>query len=460
MAADDTSRALDTATRLAQEYLASLPGRPLFPTIGVDDLRASLGGPLPAGPSDPVRVLEELAAACDPGIVGNMDGRYFGFVIGGSVPAALGADWLTSVWDQPAGLYMTGPAASVVEEVAGAWLAELLGLPPGVSFAYVTGCQMAHFTCLAAARHRVLRDAGWDAEEDGLAGAPPIRVVCGEKRHVTVDRALRFLGIGSRAIRAIPCDSLGRVDAAALARELKSIGPGPTIVVGQAGEVNTGSFDDLTAVGTAAREAAAWYHVDGAFGLWAAVSPRLAPLLAGHHLADSWATDAHKWLNVPYDSGLAFCADTEAHRAALSVTAAYLIHDPGTRRDEVDWTPEFSRRARGFAVYAAIRSLGRDGIRDMIERCCERAAELGAGLAALPGAELLNDVAINQVLLRFADDATTARVLAAVQASGEAWMSGTTWAGRTAIRVSVSNWQTTPADIRRTVELFAAAAGA
>ena len=456
---DDVTRTLAAAARLAQAYLDSLPGRPVYPTVTVEELRAAIDGTLPEAGRDPERVVEELVAACDAGTVGNMDGRYYGFVIGGSVPAALGADWLASTWDQPAGLYATGPAASVVEEVAGRWLAELLGLPQGVSVAYVTGCQMAHFTCLAAARHRVLRDAGWDAEADGLQGAPRIRVVCGEKRHITVDRALRFLGLGTSAIHPVACDRVGRVDAAALARELRALGPGPTIVCGQAGEVNTGSFDDLRALGVAAREAGAWFHVDGAFGLWAALSPRLAGLLDGHELAHSWATDAHKWLNVPYDSGLAFTADPEAHRAAIGVHAEYLIHDEGARRDEVDWTPEFSRRARGFAVYAAIRQLGRAGIREIVEGCCDRAGELATGLAALPGAELLNDVVLNQVLLRFADDATTARVLAAVQASGEAWMSGTTWAGRPAIRVSVANHRTTAADAARTVELFAEALG-
>ena len=455
---DDTQRALAAAARLAQAYLASLPERPVFPPATVEELRAALGGALPTGPRDAALVIEELAAAAEPGIVAMAGGRYFGFVIGGAVPAAVGADWLATAWDQNAGLYVCGPAASVVEEVCRDWLVELLGLPRHASFAIVTGCQMAHFTCLAAARHRLLHDIGWDVAEDGLAGSPPIRVVTGELRHITVDRALRYLGIGRRAIRTVPCDRLGRVDPAALRRELAS-GSGPTIVVGQAGEVNTGSFDDLAAVGEAAREAGAWLHVDGAFGLWAATSPRLAPLLAGHELAQSWATDAHKWLNVPYDSGLAFCADAEAHRAALSVTAAYLIQGDGGRRDQADWTPEFSRRARGFAVYAAIRSLGRDGIRDMIEGCCDRATELGAGLAALPGAELLNDVVLNQVLVRFADDAATARVLAAVQASGEVWLSGTTWQGRPAIRVSVSNWRTTADDVRRTVAVFAASVG-
>ena len=284
MAADSTSRTLAAAARLAprasclaQEYLAGLPDRPIFPTVTVEELRAALGGPLPAGPTDPERVVRELAAAAEPGVVGMAGGRYFGFVIGGAVPASLGADWLASAWDQNAGLYVGGPSASVVEEVAGAWLVELLGLPPTVSFGFVTGCQMAHFTGLAAARHRVLRTAGWDVEEDGLAGSPPIRVVCGEKRHITVDRALRYLGIGRRAIHPIACDRLGRVDAAALARELQAIGPGPTIVVGQAGEVNTGSFDDLAAVGAAAREAGAWFHIDGAFGLWAAGQPAPRP---------------------------------------------------------------------------------------------------------------------------------------------------------------------------------------
>ena len=455
---DETGRALDTAHRLAQEYIAGLAGRDVFPAAtSAGELRARLGGPLPEGSRDAATVLEELVAAADPGLVATAGGRYFGFVTGGAVPAAVGADWLAAAWDQNAAFEVMSPAAAAVEEVCRGWLAELLGLPADVTLALTTGCQMAHVACLAAARHRVLANVGWDVEEQGLAGAPPIRVVCGVQRHVTVDRALRFLGIGRAAIRAVPCDSQGRVNVAALAAELERLGPGPTIVIAQAGEVNTGAFDDIAGVAAAARAAGAWLHVDGAFGLWAAVSPRLAPLLAGSELADSWASDGHKWLNVPYDCGLAFCTDAAAHRAALTMSAAYLAAAPEGRRDATDWTPESSRRARGFAVYAAIRSLGRDGIRAMVERCCEQAQALAAGIGGLPGAEIANDVVLNQVLVRFADDAATAQVLAAVQASGETWMGSTSWQGRLAIRISVSNWRTTDDDVARTVAAFAAA---
>jgi glutamate/tyrosine decarboxylase-like PLP-dependent enzyme len=344
----------------------------------------------------------------------------------------------------------------VVEEVARGWLCELLGLPEDASVGYVTGCQMAHVTALAAARHEVLRRAGWDVNREGLAGAPPIRVVVGAKRHVTVDRALRLLGIGERSLVVVPADGQGRIEASAAAAALHE-GDGPAILCGQAGEVNTGAFDDLDALADAAEATGAWLHVDGAFGLWAAVTPELSHLVAGAARADSWATDCHKWLNVPYDSGLAFCRHPEAHRAAMSVTAAYLVHE-SELRDEVDWTPEFSRRARGFSVYAAIRQLGREGIAALVERTCAHARRIGAQVAELPGVEVLNDVVLNQVLFRFGTDERTDAVLAAVQESGEAWLSGTTWDGRKAIRVSVSNWQTSKADVERLLAAFEAAA--
>jgi glutamate/tyrosine decarboxylase-like PLP-dependent enzyme len=371
------------------------------------------------------------------------------------VPAALAADWLTSAWDQNAGLYVAGPAASVVEEVAGEWLAELLGLPRGVSFAFVTGTQMAHATALAAARNEVLARAGWDVERDGLAGAPPIRVLTGEKAHSTLPRALRLIGLGTGSLVPVAVDDQGRMRLDALDEALAS-GDGPTILCAQAGEVNTGSFDPLGEIADAAAIAGAWLHVDGAFGLWAAASPRLAHLTAGAERADSWSTDGHKFLNVPYDSGIVFCARPEAHRRAMSVQAEYLVQSgEGGPRDQVDWTPEFSRRARGFPVYAAIRSLGRSGIADLVERCCDLAQRFADGIAEVPGVEVLNEVVLNQVLFRFdSDDRTTAK-LGAVQRSGVAWMSGTTWDGRQAIRISVSNWQTTEEDIDRTIAEFA-----
>jgi glutamate/tyrosine decarboxylase-like PLP-dependent enzyme len=388
-------------------------------------------------------------------------GRFFGFVIGGALPASVAADWLTSTWDQNAGLIGPTPSAGVVEEVALEWLRELLGLPEGVSAGFVTGCQMAHFTALAAARWRVLERAGWDLAREGLQGGPRLRVIVGEERHVTVDRALRYLGVGSAQLDVLPADDQGRMRVeelpAALARA-----DGPRIVCAQAGNVNTGSVDDLAAVADAIEGSGAWFHVDGAFGLWAAASPRLRPLVAGIERADSWATDAHKWLNVPYDSGIAFCADTEAHRAAMTVQASYLEQvDPDAAREPLDWNPEFSRRARGFPVYAAIRSLGREGIAALVERCCDHAARFAELLGAEPGIEILNEVVMNQVLVRFGDDdALTQAAVAGVQEDGTCWLSGTIWQGRAAMRISVSNWQTTDEDVRRSAEAILEAAAA
>jgi glutamate/tyrosine decarboxylase-like PLP-dependent enzyme len=441
---------------LAADFLESLPDRPVFPRVEVDELRARLGGPVPEGPTDAREVVRELAAAGDAGAVAIAGGRYFGFVIGGAVPAALAADWLTSTWDQNAGLYVAGPAASVVEEVAGEWLAELLGLPRGVSFAFVTGTQMAHATALAAARNHVLAQAGWDVERDGLTGAPPIRVLAGEKAHSTLPRALRLIGLGTGSLVPVAADEQGRMRPDSL-REALASADGPAIVCAQAGEVNTGSSDPFEEIADTAEAAGAWLHVDGAFGLWAAASPRLAHLVAGAERADSWSTDGHKWLNVPYDSGIIFCAKPDAHRRAMSVQAEYLVQSgEGGPRDQVDWTPEFSRRARGFPVYAAIRSLGRSGIAELVERCCDLAQRFAAGIADDPSVEVLNDVVLNQVLFRFGSDEETAAKLAAVQRSGVAWMSGTAWAGRQAIRISVSNWQTTEDDVDGTVAAFAA----
>ncbi|MGD0980227.1 MAG: pyridoxal-dependent decarboxylase [Solirubrobacteraceae bacterium] len=450
-------RLLDETAGLAGDYLEGIPQRRVGATAGVDELRSSLGGPLPELPVDPRAVIADLVAAADPGLVASPSGRYFGFVIGGALPVAVAADWLTSVWDQNAGLYVCGPSAAVAEEVAGAWTAELLGLPHGVSFGFVTGCQMAHVTALAAARHAVLARVGWDVNERGLIGAPAVRVVVGAERHVTVDRALRFLGFGTGGLVAVETDTQGRMRSDLLRETLAGVA-GPTIVCAQAGNVNTGSFDPFEEIADIAEDAGAWLHVDGAFGLWAAASPALRPLVAGAERADSWATDAHKWLNVPYDSGLAFCAHPDAQQAAMGVRANYLIHaDDGGPRDELDWNPEFSRRARGFSVYAAIRSLGRSGVAELIERCCMHARRFGEVLGAAPNVEVLNDVVLNQVLVRFLDDAgdhdaCTRAVIEAVQDDGTCWLSGTTWHGMGAMRVSVSNWATTSEDVERSLE--------
>jgi glutamate/tyrosine decarboxylase-like PLP-dependent enzyme len=452
---------LRSTSDYAARYLESLGERPVAPPASVEELRALLCGPLPAGPTDPERVLAELIEAAEPGVVGMAGGRYFGFVIGGVLPAALAADWLTSTWDQNAGLVVAGPSAAVVEEVAVDWLRELLGLPEGVSAGFVTGCQLAHVTALAAARHHVLAKAGWDLAAKGLQGAPRIRVVVGAERHITIDRALRFLGLGAEQIEAVPADGQGRMVAGEL-RPLLERGDGPTIVCAQAGNVNTGSFDALDEIADAVEGTGAWLHVDGAFGLWAAASPRLRHLVAGSERADSWATDGHKWLNVPYDSGIAFCAHPESHRASMAVRAAYLEQaDPGAGRDAMDWVPEFSRRARGFPIYAAIRSLGRTGIAELVERSCERARQFADVLGEADEVEILNEVVLNQVLVRFGgDDGLTQEVVRRVQDDGTCWLGGTVWQGRAAMRISVSNWQTTAEDVERSAAAILEAAAA
>ena len=445
----------------AAQFLGTLDERPVGTSATLEELRATLGGPLPVQGSEDAQVVADLIAAAEPGVTAIPGGRYFGFVIGGALPAALAADWLTSTWDQNAGLYVIGPSAAVVEEVALEWLRELLQLPAGVSGGFVTGCQMAHVTALAAARHHVLTQAGWDLPNDGLQGSPRIRVLVGEQRHVTIDRALRYLGIGARQIEPLAVDEQGRL----LSEGLRSALAGaeaPTIVCAQAGDVNTGGFDPLDEIADAVDGTGAWLHVDGAFGLWASASPRLRRLTAGAERADSWATDGHKWLNVPYDSGIVFCAHPEAHRAAMSVRASYLEQaEPGAARDQIDWVPEFSRRARGFPIYAAVRALGSEGIAAMVERCCDHAARFAELLGAEPGVEILNEVVLNQVLVRFGgDDTATRATIANVQKDGTCWLSGTEWQGRAAMRISVSSWRTTADDVDRSaaaiLEAFAA----
>lgn len=451
----DWAQPLDTAYQQALAYLSGLPDRPVGARASLPELRAALGGAMPEHPGDAGEVVAALAAAAEPGLVATPSGRFFGFVIGGATPAALAADWLTAAWDQNAGLYAAAPSAAVVEEVALGWLAELLGLPADVTAGFVTGGQMANFTGLAAARHEVLRRAGWDVETDGLIGAPRMRVLAGVERHDTVDRALRYLGLGTAAIVPVEVDQQGRMIVEALRRELRA-GSGPVIVCAQVGNVNSGGIDPVAEICDAAHEAGGWVHVDGAFGLWAAASPRLRPLLAGVERADSWATDAHKWLNVPYDSGLVFCAHPAAHRAAMGVRASYLIHGTGDERDQMDYNPEFSRRARGFPVYAAIRALGRFGIAELVERGCTLARSFAEQLAAHDGVEVLAEVVLNQVLVRFLapdgdHDAHTRRVVQLVQRDGTCWMSGTTWRGQAAMRISVSNWSTDQTDVDRSV---------
>ncbi|HVF01017.1 MAG TPA: aminotransferase class V-fold PLP-dependent enzyme [Rubrobacteraceae bacterium] len=446
----------------ATEFLEGLAERRVAPTATAEELRKQLGGPLPDKPHESQQVVADLIKKAEPGLMATPSGRFFGFVIGGSLPAALAADCLTSTWDQNAGLYAAAPAASVIEEVCGAWLTELLGLPEGTSFGFVTGCQMANFTALAAARHHVLKMAGWDVEANGLIGAPPMRVVVGEERHTTIDRTLRFLGLGQASLRSIPVDGQGRMQPDAL-RAILAESSTPNIVCAQAGNVNTGAIDPLRAISDIGHEYDAWVHVDGAFGMWAAASPTLRPLVDGIELADSWATDAHKWLNVPYDSGLVFCAHRAAHRAAMGTHASYLIHSEGGERDQMDWNPEFSRRARGLPVYAAIRSLGRSGLADLIDRCCAHARRFARALAQAPGVEVLNEVVLNQVLVRFLDsggdhDSRTRATVKAVQEDGTCWLGGTTWQGKAAMRISVCNWSTTVEDVDKSVEAIVRAA--
>lgn len=441
---------LAQAQRLALAYLDESGRRPVGVTQPREELLAALGGPLPAAGDAPSAVVDDLARSARTATTASTSPRYFGFVIGGSHPVALATDWLVSAWDQNSGLYATSPLVSVAEEVAAGWLLDVLDLPRDASVGFVTGCQMAHVTCLAAARHAVLRGVGHDVEADGLAGAPRVNLVGSAEAHVTVDVALRYLGFGTRALQRVEADGQGRMRADALAALLPTLS-GPTIVCAQAGNVNTGAFDPLPAIADACAAHGAWLHVDGAFGLWARAGDDVRALADGVERADSWATDAHKWLNVPYDCGVAIVRDRDAHRRAMTSQASYLIQ--GSGYDAVDWTPEFSRRARGVPVYATLRALGRRGVRDLVDRLCARARRFAARLHGVPGVRVLNDVVLNQVLVRFADDdAITRAVVAGVQAEGTCWMSGTVWHGMAAMRISVSNWATTDEDVDRSVD--------
>ena len=434
---------LHTAAALAAEYLAGLPTRSVAPTPAALARLRSLDRPFPDGPADPTAVLQELHAVGSPATMATAGGRFFGFVVGGSLPAALAASWLAAAWDQDAGLAVLAPGAAAFEEVALRWLRDALGLPPDCAGGFVTGATMANFTALAAARHAVLRRAGWDVEADGLFGAPPIGVVVGEEVHVSVLKALGLLGLGRTRVTRVPTDPLGRIRA----DRLPPLDDG-TIVCLQAGNVNTGACDPVRDICQAAHARGAWVHVDGAFGLWAAAAPARAHLVTGIAEADSWALDAHKWLNAPYDSGVVLCRDGAAVRAAMATQAAYLQQGAGREPDE--YTPELSRRARGVEIWAALAALGRSGLADLVERCCRHAARFAAGLSAA-GHEILNEVTLNQVLVRFGDDAATRRVIAALQADGTCWCGGTVWQGRTAMRISVSSWATTEQDVEQSL---------
>ena len=420
-------------------------------------LRQALGGPLPSGPTADERVIAELARGADDGLVATIGPRYFGFVTGGAVPVTVAADWLASAWDQNGALYVMSPAAAVMEDIVAGWVLELLGLPATATVGFVTGCHMANFTCLAAARHEVLRRAGWDVERDGLQRAPRITVVVGDEVHISTVGSLRMLGFGTSELVRVAVDGQGRMKADALAPAIAGR-TGPTIVCVQAGNVSTGASDPMREIVALAHAQGAWVHVDGAFGLWAAAVPELAGQVAGVAQADSWATDAHKWLNVPYDSGLAIVAHAAPHRAAMSLRASYLQRGDDEERIGMDWVPESSRRSRVIPVYALIRALGADGVRAMILRTCHLARRMAEALAMEPGVRVLNDIALNQVLVTFAGDdangtaAMTRAVIARVQADGTCWAGGAAWQGHEAMRISVSNWSTTAADIDRSAE--------
>ena len=445
---------------IAARYRQALPSASVFPRVTVEELRAALGGPLPHEGCEAEQVIREFAAGAEAGIVASTGPRYFGFVIGGNMPVTTAADWLCSVWDQNAWGFASSPAASVAEEIAAQWLLELLALPRTASVGFVTGGGTANFTALAAARHGVLRWAGWDVEQNGLQGAAPqVHVVVSEESHATILSAVRLIGLGAKLVKPVPADGQGRMIAAELPRVLKTC-EGPTIVCAQVGNVNTGSFDPLPEIVDATKQHGAWLHVDGAFGMWAAASERLRHLVGGSDRADSWAVDGHKWLNVPYDCGFVICAHPEDHKGAMGISASYLTQSaPGGPRDNFDWTPEFSRRARGFVVYAAIKYLGQRGVAELIERCCARAAQFTKLLRSHKGIEILNDVVLNQVLVRFGGaGAVTRAVLDRVQRGGVCWMGGTTWHGLAAMRISVSNWSTSERDVEMSAEAVLQAA--
>ncbi len=456
----ERAAALARVHDLSREFLRGLDERPVGAVARFEDLIEALGGPLPKSGTPAIAAVEQLAAAVEPGLMASAGPRYFGFVIGGSLPAALAADWLTSAWAQYAGLAATSPAANAAEVVAAEWVKDLAGLPQDAEVGFVTGCQMANFTGLIAARHSVLERAGWDVEGDGLQGAPVVNVVIGEEAHATILSALRMLGFGTRRAIRVAADEQGRMRADALKAALATL-TGPTIVCAQAGNVNTGAFDPLDEIAALTRSHGAWLHVDGAFGLWAAAAPSRRHLVRGLEDADSWATDAHKWLNVPYDSGIAMVRERGLMVQALHKSAAYLVRTDGAR-DGADYTPDASRRARGFALWAGLRSLGKDGVAELVERCCALATRLADRLQR-GGARLLNEVVLNQVLVRFEPrsggdgDSLTRAVTARIQREGVCWASGTRWRDREALRLSVSNWSTREGDVDRSADAILAA---
>ncbi|MEX2280411.1 MAG: pyridoxal-dependent decarboxylase [Acidimicrobiia bacterium] len=445
--------ALEHAATVIADYREGLSEARVGPIASRRDVVESLDPVLADQPTPLETVIEEMTTAATPGLMSSAGPRYFGFVVGGSLDAALVGDILATGWDQVAFNEATSAAALAFEDVAGRWLKDLLGIPATASVGFVTGGQAANTVGLTAARWHMLRQQNWDIGVDGLYEAPPIRVLAGEERHATIDRTVRLLGMGERSIVPVAVKDDGAMDATALRRILQTTPAVPTIVCAQAGNVNTGAFDDLRTIAEHAGAAKAWLHVDGAFGLWAAASPTRRHLVEGIELADSWACDGHKWLNVPYDSGFAFCAHPDTHATALAYTASYLTGQVAGREfGGGDFVPESSRRARGFATWAALRSLGRSGIADLVDRCCTLAARFAESLDAVEGIEVVNDVVLNQVLVRVGDEATTHQMERWLQAEGTAWLGGTVWRGERLLRISVSNWSTTEADVDLTVD--------
>ena len=448
---NDYTKIMRDAAERGIRYRESLGERRVAPTPEAMAATAGFDEPLSdagRGEAETLAMLDELGSPASVAMAGP---RFFGFVIGGSMPLTVAANWLATAWDQNSVMSRVTPAVATLENVSGRWLGELFGLPKGCAASFVTGATIANFAALAAARHRVLADVGWDVESDGLIGAPEVTVIVGEEAHPTLTKALGLLGLGrDRAVR-VPVDGQGRMVADAVPPIV-----GPTIVCTQVGNINTGAFDPVADICSAVRPAGAWVHVDGAFGLWAAAVPRMRHLVAGIEQADSWATDAHKWLNVPYDSGVALTRDAAALKSAMAITADYLPTDTEYRNPS-DYTPELSRRARGVDIWAALRSLGRNGVEDLVERCCSNARRFADGLRAA-GFEILNDVVLNQVLVAFGDDETTRRVIEQIQRDGTCWCGGTVWQGRHAMRISVCNWSTTEADVDASLEAMLACA--
>lgn len=452
------SKALDYAHRAASAWIDGLDERPVTARATSQELAARFGGPLPETGSEPAEVIAWLTQSAGEGMLGSASGRFFAWVIGGAVESALAADWMVATWDQNAALHACGPAAAVIEDVAGEWIKELLDLPREASFAFVTGCQLAHMTGLAAARHALLHRAQWDVEADGMFGAPPITIMTNDQKHGSVERAARYLGFGRRALLPLPTDTSGRIAPAMLTKAL-SESSGSTILVLNAADLNIGACDPFAELIPIAHEAGAWVHVDGAFGLFARTSRKHRHHLDGVELAHSWATDGHKWLNVPFDCGIAIIRDRDAHRAAMTLSASY-IDAESSARDQIDWNPEWSRRARGIPVYAALKEMGRQGVESMIDRCCAHCEALVSGIGVLPGAQILHPAKLNQGLVRFQrdgqtseeNDAFTDEIIRKINATGEAFFSGTTWRGQRAMRVSVVNWRTNSRDVERAIE--------